>query len=1655
MRGGFVRLGWAVAFGLLAGAAPPPDAPGRGGLAFQRLVVNTGGERAEACLRFSEDLDPRAEAHYGDYLRVEPAATPALRVDGRNLCLAGLGFGARYAVTLRKGLPAASGARTGADETVTVTLADRPPLVAVSGAGFILPRDTAHGLTIQTVNVGRVRVHVFRMGQALLQRRAGSNEGYPRLDLSLERIDRYALRSLLESSATPVWSGTMDAAPDRNRTVETAFPLAGIVRANAPGAYLVVAENAAAALPESFFSGERGDDADASASLAAHWVVATDIALTTVTGRDGLHVFARSLATAKPMAGVALTLTAAGQDALGRAVTDADGQAAFAPGLLRGKGAAEAATLAAAGPDGDFTLIRLNGPAFDLSDRGVSGQPSPGPVQAFLATERGVYRPGETVNATVLLRDAAGAALDGAPLTLVLRRPDGVEARRYAPPAAAGGGFQQAVPLTATAARGGWTLEARVDPTGPAVGRASFEVQDFVPQQLAVTLRTPQPALVPGGTVEAALQGRFLYGAPAAGLHGEAELRFLRDPAPVPAARSFQFGRADETVGDAVQKLDLPDADASGTARLHATLDPPPAASAPLKAVLRAGLSEPGGRVVSDQVELPVRKEALLIGLRERRGSGGGGVLDEHAAAVEVLAFDGERRPVARPGLRWSVVRERRVYDWLERNGGWTFHYHVVDEPVRNGTVEVVATGAPAVVTASLDWGSYRLIVDDPASGAVSSVRLQVGWAPVSGDADAPDKLEVTADSSVLSPGRTARLHVKGPFAGEAQLVIAGDRVFETRTVHVPAEGADLDVTARAEWGPGAYALVSLFRPLDRPARPHDPVRAVGVAWLGLDPAPHTLAVSLGAPAKALPRGDVVVPVRVAGAAPGQPVTVTLAAVDEGILQLTRFRTPDPAGALFGKRRLGVDVRDSYGHLLDGSAAAGTVREGGDEGVGGAGLPVTSTRIVSLFSGPVTLGADGTGAVTLHVPDFEGELRLMALAWSRDAVGSAEAPLLVRDPVLADVALPRFLAPGDAARVAVSVADTDGPAGSYHVEVSAAGAVRTEGERGADVTLAPGERRALAVGLAGVDAGVGTVGVDLTGPAGYRLHREWQVAVRPPHYPVVLAQTAPQAPGAAFRVDPRQLDPFIPGSVSVTVGYAAVAGLDTAALLRSLYRYPYGCSEQLASSAWPLLYFDDPALLGRVPRDAGVSRRVQGAVDELLDREDAAGRFGLWRVGDGEASPWLGAYVVDFLLHAREAGFAVPEEAMGRALASLAETARSSGDDPDGRYGPTAAESRAYALFVLARAGQGDPGAARRLHDTLSREGTGRNRLAFWGDGTEPTARGYAGALALGQLGAALALAGERDRAHDAFAMALDNLGAPAQDRSAWFLWTYWSTVRDLAGLAALAAEGGEDALAQALLGRLSALKPSAPDLSTQEKAALLAAAHALNRDEPGRELTVNGRETGPLKLPTAFSPDPAAVAAGFTVLNSGTKGLWRTLTVEGAPRDALPALESGYRLTRKYLALDGRPFDPARVRQNDRFLVVLSGAAADNDDHRTVLVDMLPAGVEIEAPVTGETQYPFLGALSRTRVREARDDRFVAAFDLGPNLASGGASDDADDDAPGAGKRLAPGQFRVAYVARVVTPGRFARPEAVVEDMYRPDLKARTEAGETVADPR
>ena len=1481
------------------------------GLLVSRIRTEPDAEPARACLDFTTPPARRADWQPQDWVRAEPAL-PGMAVvkEGDTLCVAGLPWGRSTRLVLRGGLPGEDGLRMLRDNTVTVAMPNRAARIAFDSRAFLLPRGQDPRVTVATVNVTALSLRLVRVTERNIV--TLTRDWRPG-----QQLDEWMAESLSEDTGRLVWEGRAELPPaEMNRTTRAALPLPEVLRTAGPGLYVLVAKPG---------DGSRG-------TVASLPIIATDLGITAWRGAEGLASQIRGFGDARPRAGVRVALLARNNDVIAEATTAADGLARFPAALLRGQGSHAPQSIHAFLAD-DFAALDLETAAFDLSDRGAAGAPHPGPLDAFVWLDRGIYRPGETVNLGALLRDGGGQPVD-LPARLRIRRPNGQVFYESVPQRVNGAAFVTNVALSASAPVGAWTVEVLADPSLPPIGTASFKVEAFVPERLEVTAGPATGPLVPGQAMELPVAVRFLYGAPGAGLTGTAELRLSTDPEPFPAWRGWRFGLMEESFAPDVLAIELPETNAEGRATLPLLLPQAPDTTRPVKADVAVTVTEPGGRASGTRLSIPVRARGTLLAIRP--AFEGGAVDDGAEAAFDVAAVNPEGTAIAGT-LRLRLVRERP--DWRIVVRERLARYETVwrDEPVDSTDLQV-APGQPARFARRLPFGRYRIEVTEPNGLGIASYRFRAGWAQAEA-AEVPDRVDIAADRRAYAPGDVARLRITSPFAGRASVAVLTDRLLSTREVEVPEAGAEVEVPVDAAWGPGAHVAVTVFRPGSAPAG--RPGRALGLAWIGLDPAPRRIEVAIGAPELARPRTRLDVPLRLSGVTGGTAM-VTLAAVDEGILRITSFASPDPVAHFLARRRLGLDIRDDYGRLVapaEGDAAV--LRQGGDGG-DAAALQNVPQRLVALFSGAVTVGADGTASIPLDLPDFAGELRLMVVAWDGARVGAASRPMTVREQAVAEALLPRFLAPGDEVRLPVLLHNVELPAGAFSVALTATGAIELAGPARLDQQLAAGARAQPFTTLRGVAAGEGRLRLAITGPGGFTTEREAVIAVRSSRAPVTEVAVRMLAPGetAALALPS---DRYIPGTWRATASFGAPVRYDPLALLRAVKAYPLDCLEQASSRLLALAYApanpdtaqEDTALLGR-------------AISSVLDRQRYDGRFGFWNA-EGSVHAWASLYATEALLRARTGGVTLPEAPITAALRAAEEDLEGSLDTPE------ALAAQAYRIHVLSLAGRNRLGAARRLAERAE---------------ALPTP------LAKAQLAAAFARAGDRPRAEALFALAVAN---PA--RNAWYE-DFGSASRDALAVALLLRESGvaQDRL-PALLGRLPGADFTPAVTNTQEQAWGIAAAFVLGRDGRPARLTLDGRD-----LPVQPVVTLPLTAAG-SVTNRGDAPVAQAVSITGVPTSPLPAQAQGMRVARRFMDLAGQPVNLDTLRSGASFILIMEARATTNERHHAMVMQGLPAGWEINGRLgPGEVQgMGWIGTLTDPDVQFARDDRFSAAVELTP----------------------------------------------------------------------
>jgi uncharacterized protein YfaS (alpha-2-macroglobulin family) len=1539
-------------------------------------TVDADAASPRVCFQFSEAL-PGRRTDLSPFVAIAGNDKPALSVDEKQLCVEGLKHGERYSITLRAGIPSVVRETLAKSADFNVYVRDRKPFVRFSSKAYVLPRTGQRGIPVISVNTTAVAIEIYRVGDRnLLNTVVGSD--------FQRTLDRYDIGRLTQERGSQVWKGEMKVEPTQNADVTTAFPVGEAIKDLQAGVYVMVA--AVAGVPSEDFE-----------NLATQWFIVSDLGLTAFSGNDGVHAFLNSLETTQPKAAVEIRLLSRSNEILATKQTDNAGHVQFEAALTRGEGGMAPALLIATDAKGDYAFLNLKAPAFDLTDRGVSGRAVPAGLDAFVYTERGVYRSGETVQVTSLLRNGQGMAAVGVPLTFVVERPDGVEYRRTVVADQGIGGRALAVPLVASAPTGTWRVRAFADPKRPPLGEATFMVEDYVPDRLEFDLATSAKGISKATPAEVSVDGRYLYGAPAAGLEIEGEVVIA--PADERAGfAGYQFGLADEEIEATRQPLDgLPDTDRDGKAKFTVTLDKQPVATRPLEARLSVRLAEPGGRAVERKLTLPVTPDGVMIGVKPLFS--GRSLGDGEQANFDVIVAAPDGAPLARTGMRYELLRVETRYQWYRRDNSWDFEPVKMTKRVADGEFNVAAE-APARLSLPVQWGRYRLEVSTAdRNGPVTSIGFDAGFY-AEASADTPDLLEVALDKPEYAPGDRMTVAVTARTAGKVTLSVIGDRLITTTTQDVPAGVARMAVPVGNDWGSGAYVVATLRRPLDSSAE-RMPGRAIGVQWFAINRKAHTLAVNMDLPQLLRPNSALRIPVKIGGLIPGEDARIVVAAVDVGILNLTNYKPPAPDDYFLGQRRLSAELRDLYGQLIDGmQGARGQIRSGGDAGAAQLEGSPPAQKPLALYSGLVTVGPDGTAEIVFDIPDFAGTARVMAVAWSKDKVGRAVGDVIIRDPVVLTATLPRFLRNGDRGTMHLDLDNIEGGAGDYRLEVRSEGLAVIGSAAPQTIRLNAKQRNAVTVPLTAPSAGLSNVSVHVSGPGGFTLERSYALAVKPATQILARRTVQPIAKGESLTLSSDLFADLVPGTGSVAVSVGMSTALDAAALLAALDRYPFGCSEQIASLALPLLYVNELASEAHLAFDTSVEQRIRDSVDRLLARQGSNGSFGLWSAGGEDA--WLDSYVTDFLTRAKERGFAVPDTAFKLAIERLRNFV---GNAEEPRK--TGGRDLAYALYVLARNGAAPVGDLRYFADTKLDD--------------------FVTTIAKAQIAAALGMLGDRARAERVYAEALRSL-AP-QPMLEYGRSDYGSILRDAAALVTLASEGGAPrATINGALERVEAARGLTPYTSTQENAWMVLAARALAKDVTGVSLDVAGE-----KRQGALNRNFRAgeLQQPVRVTNTGDGGLQAVVTVSGAPLVPEPAADKGFKIERLYYTLEGKPADPAKAKQNDRFAVVLRITEPQPRFGRVIVADYLPAGFEIDNPrlvSSGETgTLAWIEDAKEPVNSEFRDDRFSAAFDRKAGDSS---------------------VFTVAYVVRAVSPGRYVLPQAYVEDMYRPDRFGRTATG-------
>ncbi|HVI26859.1 MAG TPA: alpha-2-macroglobulin [Xanthomonadaceae bacterium] len=1507
-----------------------------------------------------------------------------------------------YTVILRAGLTAASGERLGKEQRREVYTGPLDPVVGFASQGSVLPARDSRGLPVVSVNVPEVDVEFLRVRDKDLPRffsrfqRGGRRGGW---DLDAEWDGRTPLSDMTDS----VYVNRFALGGKTNERVLTYLPLQDIDELRKPGLYFAVMRRV----------GQFTEDFETT------FFTVSDLGLHVRAYKDRLFVHVASLETGKELNLVELkVLDAAGEPVL-TAQTDRNGNA-----LLEYK--LDASQVLVASRGGDVSMLPFNQPALDLSEFAVAGREQAW-FDVFAWSGRDLYRPGETVRVSALLRDQDGKpiATKGKPPQPVFVRyvqPDGktfVEARLQ-PDAQGYVRHEQEIPAEAPTGR--WRIEFRTDPaSAEAVQGMTLRIEEFLPERMKLDLAA-QDRLRPGEPLRLRADGAYLYGAPAAGNRFTAKLAVAVEQHPLEQMPGWFFG--DPTLAlprDASDVLDTT-FDEKG----HVAADVPlPAEARPVStiaAIVTGSVYESGGRSVNRSLKRVLWPADALVAIRPMFDDKEGADANANPG-FEVLRVDAAGNPRPAKGLRMTLVRERRDYHWnYSDDTGWGYDYTRRFEDVETRTLDIGAT--PVRFNVPVEWGEYRIDIHDPATGLTTRYPFVAGWSweDENRGLDArPDKVKLALDKTAYRAGDTLKVTLTPPHAGRGMLLVESDHLLYVQNVDVK-QGSTFEVPVTKEWERhDVYVTAVVFRGGSAKST-ITPARAVGVAHVPLDRRDRTVAVGISVPESMRPERDLPVTVS-APALAGQDAWVTVSAVDVGILNITRFPVPDAAKHFFAQRRLGVDAYDVYGRVIESfEGGMAKLRFGGDmalEALPQARRPTAHVQTVDLFAGPAKLDAKGNAKLALKVPDFNGTLRVSALVYAGGRYGSQARETVVRAPIVAEASMPRVLAPGDRSHVTLDVQNFTGKTGSFKVRVDSEGPLAL-GEGARSAQLAPDAKATYTFPVTAREGyGVATVRVRVEGN-GFAVDRHYEVPVRPAWPQVVRARSQVLEGMQPLAFDTALARGLMADSVTAQMTVGALPPIPFATALQGALQYPYGCVEQTTSKGYAMLVLDETTarMLGVPPLDPAERRnRMARTLARLAGMQVATGHFSMWG-DDGYIDPSITPYVAEFLLDAKDAGFAVPDAVLQKALKVLSEDLLSGGQAFFGRDHREHLKFayQAHAAYVLARVNRAPLGTLRALYDNDRKHSlTG---------------------LPLVRLGIALALQGDKRRGEKAIAEGF----ARDPDKRPPYLWDYGSRVRDDAMMIALVHERGFarpefDARAQGLGREIDARRNSGwLWLSTQEQVALARMGKALVANQ-GRQLSGHWqvgddrRDAGPARLVgRRFTSAELARGVRF-VPGKGEPPFYASLEVAGVPRTAPEADDSVVKVTRRYYGTDGTPWAGGTLHEGDALIVALN-IEASKPMPDALVTDLLPAGLEIENFNLGDEKQ-WAGVVidgielaerrhaAEARHEEYRDDRYVAALKLDRGSMA-----------------------RLFYLVRAVTPGTYIVPPPLVEDMYRPELR-------------
>ncbi|MBK8944036.1 MAG: alpha-2-macroglobulin family protein [Ignavibacteriae bacterium] len=1022
-------------------------------------------------------------------------------------------------------------------------------------------------------------------------------------------------------------------------------------------------------------------------------VAVSDFGIITKKAKNEMLVFVNSISNAEPIEGANVEIYSTHNTSMLKGVTDKNGVAKFS--LENGKYKDESPRIIFIEKENDFNYLDLRESYVETSRFNVGGLSDIlDNYTVFMYAERNLYRPGEKVNLSGILRNEKMEIISDEPVLLKIISPTGKVFEEFPKTLNEQGSFEQSFVMPTYAQTGLYKAEL-YNGAKKIISYYNFNVEDFVPDKIRVNFKIDKQKFILGESVKLNLESEFLFGAKASKLKYEGEIQFRQTNFRSNKFKDFTF---DDYVGEnsSISNYTFDGTlDENGSAEIDYTIPEILLSGGKISAYAYVSVFDLTGRTVNRVVNFDIFTKNNFIGIKSPDYY----LNNNQNYNFEIVSVDKDDKP----SKSFNGIAKLVRYKWdsvLRKDYDSRNIYTSVKSEIVEWEKEISISGVPSKINVNAkSTGQYELRISEKGNSAYYKTEFYVyGWSDLTVsnfDIDKEGSVEIVLDKTTYEPNEKVKAIFKCPFSGKLLLTLERKGIYEYKYIDVKNNSAQTEFELSENYLPNVFISATLFKPHGKESESPFLV-GHGFASIKIEKKANKLPVKIIASEKVKPNTTQEITIKTNQE---KNIYVTIAAVDEGILQIKNFVTPNAYNFMYADRPLNVESYDLYSLLLP-EVISKKSSTGGDELASQLKKrvnPVTSKRykLLSYWSGIKKTNSNGEVKINLPIPQFNGELRLMALVYSGPKFGSADKSIKVSDDLILESQIPRFLSSNDKIVSNISLVNTTNKKSNVKIKASVSGPIEVISEKNKTVEINPNSTATVQFNLSAKNE-IGNAKIIFETEGLAKIKEEINIGIRPASPLVVESGSGEIKAGDKLEINLPNY--FIKSTQSSTLTISKLPVIKFAKQLKYLLGYPYGCVEQTVSKVFPQLYFGDIAknINPKLFENNNSIFFVNEGIKKLESMQLYDGSISYWQ-GSNESNFWGTVYATHFLVEAKKAGFYVDENVFSKLISYLGRKVKEKNIVDYVTYSNNqktiikiAQKEIIYALYVLALTNKGD-----------------------------------------------------------------------------------------------------------------------------------------------------------------------------------------------------------------------------------------------------------------------------------------------------------------------------------------------------------------------------